>query len=219
MLPRLKNHLLSCVLGFKYDGNEFNFSPSDCRNVLIMNNGTIYRHKVLHVNYTTYDLRRVQDSLNPRLPGHGDVMVLSPENEDENENPHPYWYACILGIYHANVRYIGSDSTVSREPQCMEFLFVRWFGRDLTPNPGWKTKRLFRLGFVPGNDETAFGFIDPAQVIRSVHLILAFSWGRVTKYLPQQSVIVHGAKEPNDDWQLYYVGMWVYSEFFFLCSR
>jgi len=30
-------------------------------------------------------------------------MVLSPENEEDNTNPHPYWYAQVLGIYHANV--------------------------------------------------------------------------------------------------------------------
>ena len=89
----------------------------------------------------------------------------------------------------------------------MEFLFVRWFGRDLTPKPGWKAKRLICLGFVPGNDEAAFEFLDPAQVIRSVHLIPAFAWGHVNKYLPQQSVIAHGINKPNDDWQLYYIAM------------
>ena len=52
-------------------------------------------------------------------------MVLSPENEDENEDPHPYWYARILGIYHADVCYIGSNPAVPRGPQRMEFLFVR----------------------------------------------------------------------------------------------
>jgi hypothetical protein len=195
---------LSCLLGYKYDGDELDFTPADRRNILITNN-TIYRHKVLRINYTTYDLRRAQDSLNPRILGHGDVMVLSSENED----PHPYWYARILGIYHANVRYIGSNHTVSREPQRMEFLFVRWFGRDPTPRSGWKAKRLIRLGFVPGNDETAFGFIDPAQVIRSVHLIPVFAWGHTTKYIPQKSVIARGTKEPDNDWQLYYVAMWV----------
>jgi hypothetical protein len=135
-------------------------------------------------------------------------MVLSPENEEENEDPHPYWYARILGIYHVNVRYIGPNRTISHEPQRMEFLFVRWFGRDPTPRPGWKTKRLFCLGFVPGNDETAFGFINPAQVIRSVHLIPAFAWGHTTKYIPQKSVIARGTNEPDDDWQSYYVAMW-----------
>jgi len=136
-------------------------------------------------------------------------MVLSFENEEENKDPHPYWYARILGIYHANVHYIGSNRTVSREPQRMEFLFVRWFGREPTPRPGWKAKRLICLGFVPGNDETAFGFIDPAQVIRSVHLIPAFAWEHTTKYIPQKSVIARGTKEPDDDWQSYYIAMWV----------
>ena len=126
---------MSRLLDYKYDGDEVDFTPAERRNVLITNN-TLSRHKVLRVNYTTYDLRRAQDSLNPRIPGHGDVMVLSPENEEENEDPHPYWYARILGIYHANVRYVGPNRTISREPQHMEFLFVRWFGRDPTPRPG-----------------------------------------------------------------------------------
>jgi hypothetical protein len=184
-----------------------NFTAIDRRAVLILKN-TIYRHKVLRINYTTYDLRRAQDSLNPRIPGHGDVMVLSPENAEDNEDPHPYWYARILGIYHANVRYVGPDCTISRDPQRMEFLFVRWFGRELTPKPGWKAKRLLCLGFVPGNDANAFGFLDPAQVIRSVHLIPAFEWGHTTKYLSEKSsVIARGVNEPDDDWQFYYVAM------------
>jgi hypothetical protein len=73
-------------------------------------------------------------------------MVLSPENEAQNDNPHPYWYARVLGIYHANVRHIGPNSN-SYEPKQMEFLFVCWFGRDSVPPPGWKTKQLIRLGF------------------------------------------------------------------------
>jgi hypothetical protein len=143
------------LLDYEYDGDELDFTPADRRSVLILKN-TIYHHKVLHINYTTYNMCREQDSLNPRIPGHGDIMVLSPENENQNENPHPYWNVHILGIYHAETRYMGPNSAISREPQWMEFLFVRWFGRDLTPQPGWKTKRLIRLGFVPGNDETAF---------------------------------------------------------------
>ena len=56
----------------------------------------------------------------------------------------------------------------------MNFLFIRWFGRDLDPRPGWNAKRLIRLGFVSGNDESAFGFLDPSQVIRAIHLIPAY---------------------------------------------
>jgi hypothetical protein len=163
---------LSRLLGHKYDGDELDFTPSD-RSTVIIEGNTIFQHKVLRVNYTTYDMRRERDSVHPSVMGHGDVMVLSPENEDENDDPHPYWYARVLGIYHANVRHIGSKSK-SYEPKQMDFLFVRWFGRDSDPRPGWKAKRLIRLGFVPGNDGSAFGFLDPSQVIRAVHLIPAF---------------------------------------------
>lgn len=170
-VPRLKNHFLSRLLELKYDGDELDFTPSERHSVIIDNN-IIYRHnlKVLRVNYTTYDMRRGQDSINPRVPGHADIMVLSPENEQENDDPHPYWYGRIIGIFHANIRHIGPESK-SREPVPMDFLFVRWFGHDLDPYPGWKSRRLIRLGFVPGNDGNAFGFLDPNQVI---HLIPAF---------------------------------------------
>ena len=104
------------MLGYEYDGHELYFTPADHRGVHIVKN-TIYHHKVLRINYTTYDMRCAQDSLNPQIPGHGNVMVLSPENEDQNKNPHPYWYAHILGIYHAGIRYTGPNSCVSREPQ------------------------------------------------------------------------------------------------------
>ena len=96
-------------LEYEYDGDELEFTSAQHRTVIIDNN-LIYRHKVLRVNYTTYDMRRAQDSLNPRIPGHADVMVLSPENDEDNEDPHPYWYAHILGIYHANVRHMGPKS-------------------------------------------------------------------------------------------------------------
>jgi len=88
----------------------------------------------------------------------------------------------------------------------MEFLFVQWFGRDTTPTPGWKKKRLQRLAFVPGNDEQSFGFIDPSQVIRGLHLVPAFKWGKVTTLLPR-SRVARGLADPVHDWQLYYVSM------------
>jgi len=100
----------------------------------------------------------------------------------------------------------------------MDFLFVQWFGRDTTPQSGWKAKRLIRLGFVPGNNGSAFGFLDPNQVLRAVHLIPAFHWGCVTtKYLPQ-SPIAHGIKDPDHDWQLYYIGMYVLSLIVYLVN-
>lgn len=199
-LPRLKNHLLARLLGHDYDGDELNFTVKE-RNTVVIEQDTIYRHKVLRINYTTYDLRRNHDSLNPHTRN-ADIMILAP---NDNEDPHPYWYGRILGIFHANVHHIGARSR-SSQSQKMEFLFVRWFGMYTKPTPGWKKKRLQCLAFVPGNSEQAFGFIDPLQVIRGVHLIPAFKWGKVTKLLTK-SVIARGLSDPVHDWQLYYVAM------------
>ena len=80
----------------------------------------IYRHKVLCVNYTTYDLHRARDALHPRT--HADVVVLA--HEDKSEQPHPYWYTRIIGIFHLNVCYEGR---VWR----MYVLWVRWLARSI----------------------------------------------------------------------------------------
>ncbi|KAE9403281.1 hypothetical protein BT96DRAFT_815333, partial [Gymnopus androsaceus JB14] len=45
---------------------------------------------ILQVNYTTYDMRHAQDSINPCMHPH--VMVLSDDDD------HPYCYACILAF-------------------------------------------------------------------------------------------------------------------------
>ncbi|KAG1883124.1 hypothetical protein F4604DRAFT_1576295 [Suillus subluteus] len=115
-LPWLKDHLLSRILGHQYDGDETEFSSAKRAQVLFVND-RIFQHKVIRVNYTMYDLRRSQDSLNPCT--HADVMVLGHEDDDT----HPYWYARILGIFHANIIYRGSDATLV-EPQQMNFLWV-----------------------------------------------------------------------------------------------
>ena len=191
---------MTCLLGHEYNGDELDFTVKE-RNTVIIEQDTIYRHKVLCVNYTTYDLRQNQDSLNPHTRN-ADFMILAPK---ENEDSHPYWYGRILGIFHADVHHVGPHSR-SMQSQKMEFLFVCLFGMDTTPTPGWKRKRLHRLAFVPGNDEQVFGFIDPSQIILVVHLIPVFKWGKVTKLLTK-SVIAHGMSDPIHDWQLYYVSM------------
>ena len=54
----------------------------------------------MRVNYTTYDMRRDQDSLNPRTQA--DVMLLAHEDLTAR-NSHPYWYARIIGLFHVYV--------------------------------------------------------------------------------------------------------------------
>lgn len=71
-LPRLKDHLLGRLLNKSYDGDEHMFSDADRNTVRIVDN-RIYSAKVLRVNYTTYDIRRNQDSMNPRTHCDGHI--------------------------------------------------------------------------------------------------------------------------------------------------
>ncbi|THH23073.1 hypothetical protein EUX98_g8103 [Antrodiella citrinella] len=61
-----------------------------------ISNNRMYRHKVLRINYTTYDVRRAQDSLNPRT--HSDIMMLAHEDNDNGRSQ--YWYAHIVRLFH-----------------------------------------------------------------------------------------------------------------------
>jgi hypothetical protein len=127
-------------------------------------------------------------------------MVLSRDDDDG----HPYWYAHIIGIFHTMVVHMGQKSML-QEPKKMEFLFVRWFGLD-TKNlerGGWKSKKLYQIGFVEG--DAAFGFVDPSDVIRGIHLIPRFSQGR-TKDLLGHS-IARSVLEKDEDWVRYYINV------------
>ena len=101
-----------------------------------------------------------QDSLNPRT--HADIMLLSPEPQtcEDGTPEHPYWYAQIIGILHTQVLHMGPNSRTS-EPQCMEFLWVRWFGLNQEQPSGWHAKRLHQVGFLDRENKAAFAFLDP----------------------------------------------------------
>lgn len=157
-------------------------------------------------NYTSYDARRMQDVVNPR--SHRDVMVLSHEDETSGP-PHLYWYAWVVGIFYVFVRFkIGLFAFT--EPECFNILWVRWFGLDSFDSSSWAARRLHMLGFLPSDDSSgpAFGFIDPAQVIRSVHLIPAFSYGTTQDFLgPEKSAAHQHSELGNQDYIAYYLGM------------
>lgn len=208
-MPLLTNHLIGCLTGKAYVGDEEECTAGEQLGLEILDN-TLYEHKVLRVNYTSYDMRRDQDSINPR--NHADIMVLAHEDEDE-EDSHPYWYARVIGVFHANIRYVGPGST-SREPQRIDFLWIRWFGRDMTAPGGFATRRYHRIGFLDAAQPGAFGFLDPAVVIRAVHLIPAFAYGRTSELLEGKSVARRYTTEAEDaddcattDWLYYYVNM------------
>ena len=145
-------------------------------------------------------MRRDQDSLNPSRQAN--IMVLAPEGED-----YPYWFARIIGVYHAVVSHPELP-----EPTHMNFLWVRWYGLDLNPRYkfGWKARRLPRIGFVDDTDEDnsspAFGFVDPDNIIRGVHLIPAFKDG-LTSGLLDTSPLARQPHEGDYDWNFFYINM------------
>lgn len=160
----------------------------------------IYSAKVLRINYTTYDVRRDQDSMNPRT--HSDVMVHSSEKE---ANAHPYWYAHVLGVFHARIIHVGPNSK-DNSVQHMEFLWVRWYGQVPGHKFSLKNARLPKIGFVPDTDDLAFGFLDPSLVIRGCHLIPAFAEGQTAELL---TAPLTAGRRPGEthDWVAFYVMM------------
>lgn len=177
-------------------GEEGEFSNEE-RNSVFFQHERIYKHAVMRVNYTTYDVRREQDYLNPRTSKR-DIMVNSNEDTPTGAVSHPFWYARVLGIFHAQVQVRGPDGLSA--PQHMEFLWVRWLGLDDSFTGGWSTRRLDRIGFVEHTDAEAFGFLDPSCVLRATHLVPAFAHGRTPDLCPPSL-----ARDDEGDWEYFYV--------------
>jgi hypothetical protein len=68
---------------YKGDDDETIYTDNERRD-LPFKNDRISCHKALRINYTTYDMRREQDSVNPRT--HANVMLLS-HSDDESAHP------------------------------------------------------------------------------------------------------------------------------------
>lgn len=143
-------------------------------------------------------------------------MLLSHEDEDADNktDSHPYWYAHVIGIYHVEVCHIALNAW-SSGVQELKFLWVRWFDCDLDCDSGWNTHHLNCIGFVadgpidpndPMGASGVFTFIDPAEVIWGVHLIPAFTHGKMSKLL--EPSIACPQKDNDEDWQYFYINMY-----------
>lgn len=126
-------------------------------------------------------------------------MTLASDDPD-NTDAHPYWYARVLGVYHVHAHDVMQPTPGM---QCMEVLFVRWFGEDTEWHSGWKMHRMDRVGFIPESDNGVFGFLDPISILRGCHLIPVFKLGR-TNTLLHTSHVARREKE-LDDWDRFYI--------------
>jgi hypothetical protein len=162
----------------------------------------MYKHQLLRINYTTYDVRRSQDIINPDN-SRRDVMVLA-DDEDEDTRPnHPSLYARVLGIYHVNVVYTGLGM-IDYAARRLDFLWVRWF-HNLEPIK-WEDCKLDSVAFLPMADKEAFGFLDPMDVLRASHIVPTFSLGRVHADVISTSTCARD----SHDWKQYRVNRYVY---------
>ena len=124
-------------------------------------------------------------------------MVLNDTSEDE---AHPFRYARVLGIYHANVVYVG-PGMVDYYPRRLEFLWVRWYRTVDTIHSGWTARKLDRVQFYSMTEDDAFGFVDPSDVLRACHIIPAFARGRL--HLDGKGL--SRCAQDSSDWVSYYV--------------
>jgi hypothetical protein len=169
----------------------------DLKQFIFFKGERIYAHRLVRFNYTTYDIRRAQDVVNPGT-SHRDVMLLNPARFDNtaSNNNHAFLYARVIGIYHANVIYTGPGS-LNYEAKRFDFLWVRWY-EHVPPGAQY---RLDQLSFPPMSSEGAFGFIDPDDVLRSSHIIPAFSKGSRRNDIGTSKC----ARDSNES-NMYYVG-------------
>ncbi|KAI0743684.1 hypothetical protein C8Q80DRAFT_1079612, partial [Daedaleopsis nitida] len=167
---RLKTYLLRRLPGGNTLASDYEPSYAELQSVRIRLN-KIYSHKTLRVNYTTYDMRRDQDSINPST--HSDIILYSDDGDS-----HPFLYARVLGIFHVNIYRAGADlcgsgdSLIQRE----HVLWVRWFDLDTSAPGGFATCRLHRLKWARP-EEGGYRFIAPEDVLRGANLIPVFAHG------------------------------------------
>ena len=214
--PKLKKHILPRIkaillaerpnAGSNAQARVDNESQVELDGILFKDD-RMYRHKVLRINYTTYDVRRAQDTVNPNT-ARRDIMLLSNLQTEPNSCVHQFKYARVLGIFHTNVIYIG-PGMLDYCARCVEFLWVRWY-QNIESSPvqdGWRDCQLDQLGFPPMDHPDAFGFVDPAHVIRAFHSIPRFVSGQQYR----DGVGISKCSRDSNDWRRYFVNRWVFT--------
>ncbi|KAJ3536383.1 hypothetical protein NMY22_g6054 [Coprinellus aureogranulatus] len=221
-------HLLRCLI----DGSEVQGCPAEPATAdqttlsgerqsvdvpdvdrIYFHSDRIYWHNILHINYTSYDVRRETDIINPRT-SRKDIMCLKLPAVVEDtrraepghqETLHRFVHGRILGIYHANVVYRGRGAVDLRRRR-FDFLWVRWFDY-LTDGP--VLNMLDRMSLKPLSNPAALGFLDPADVLRASHIIPRYISGKLSDIAGQEGRIWSKVARDKDDWREYYVNCFI----------
>ena len=212
-MKNLKEHLLSRIHA-KHQINISNLGSGVANaslmaqsNVILKDN-RIYEHKLARFYHTTYDVRRSEDIINPKT-SHCNIMLLSDLASKEASHidiavTHPFLYGCVLGIYHVNVVYTGPGMKGYKATR-YDFLHVRWLQLKNVQAEGRhkasKSLHLDCLSFPPMTSANSFGFVDPALVVRTCHLIPMFSLGKSHS----DGIGLSSMSKDGNDWKGYYI--------------
>ncbi|KAJ3524924.1 hypothetical protein NMY22_g10792 [Coprinellus aureogranulatus] len=166
---------------------------------IYLHSDRLYQHGLLHINYTSYDVRRESDTINPKT-SRRDVMCLRKLDEDDcPATAHRFMHARVLGVYHVNIMYKGRGASDLRRRR-FDFLFVRWFEFcSQQANP----KGLDRVRLRPLSKPESVGFLDPADVIRASHIIPRYSCDRL--HTDTAGLILSKLAQDGEDWKEYFV--------------
>lgn len=96
----MKEHILSRLEPEIAESPAEILAGSDQHNSILFKRNRLYHHNLVRFNYTTYDVCRAQDVVNPRT-AHCNIMLL--KNCDDDGHSGKYCYAKVIGIHHANV--------------------------------------------------------------------------------------------------------------------
>ncbi|KDQ09819.1 hypothetical protein BOTBODRAFT_116703, partial [Botryobasidium botryosum FD-172 SS1] len=186
----LKDFLISESRGDSHRGQEYS---NEDRRALRIQDDTIHSHSGIRFNYTTYDARRGQDAISLKS-GRDCTMTVTGDPTQQG----PFWYARVLGIYHATVTDTGTG--IRSLPKRVDFLWVWWFDR-VSNEIG-----LPEIAYLPLSDNAAFSFVSPNDVIRACHVIPAFSKHRDV-VLDGRNRIKRASfvQDEQGDWNSYYV--------------
>lgn len=78
---------------------------------------------------------------------------------------------------------------------------MQWFELIELPSDSWDNLMLDTLYFILMMEDDALGFVNPADVIQSCHIIPAFAMGK----LHPDSVTMSGCAQDGNDWKQYYI--------------
>src|ERR1700733_9445386 len=154
-LPKCSASNTGSLMSLEGDACDFVFFRKDC----------IYHHKLLQFHFTTYDVQRRTDIVNPGT-SHCHVMLLAnhADGSADSSDSHHFLYARVLGAYHVNVIYTGPGMQ-DYEARCFNFLWVRWFEIIDPASSGWASSTLDSVHFPPMHGNHLFGFVDPKDVL------------------------------------------------------